>query len=269
MAEINFLYRHWKKQQLVFQSNFIRLQQRLDATAIHDIRVATKKLRAFLSFYCLLQKDQTHPHYLGKTEALFEVLGKQRNIEVCLELLAAHKKENGTHYKELHRFLQTQLKVSKGWTNEEIHRYHKKELAQVALLLKEELRTITDQHLVLELNTLIHQQVAATKKVHQKPHQVRKQLKEIYYWITLLPDKENCDQYHPEDLHIILENLGHWQDMETLSILCHHFRKDHLPGSFTESDTLRILEDQLAEKKKLLQKLAMDKVRKWIEKIEK
>lgn len=262
MTANNFLYQHWKKQQTVFHQHLAGLQQRLDATAIHDIRVATKKLRSYISFYAFLADDQQH--YFGKTEALFDVLGKLRNIEVSLELVSDYKKETGNHLKLFQQFLLQQLKPAKAWSNEAIHLYHKKELAKIALLLKQETSAFTDEQLVQQLQQLINRQSGEIKKILREPHRVRKQLKEIWYWISLLPGEEFREQYKHDELHDILETLGHWQDMGTLFSFCHHFRKDFLPGSFSESDSLKILEDGLLEKKKQLQHKAMNKVKKWI-----
>src|SRR5215831_3746580 len=82
----NFLVQHWKKELQTFQENLAVLLKTSNTDAIHDLRVAVKKLRSYFKFYSEVFEEPNSLLFV-ETEKLFSVLGKQRNIEICLELL--------------------------------------------------------------------------------------------------------------------------------------------------------------------------------------
>src|SRR5438046_1465808 len=87
----HFLLPHWKKELQVFHENLLVLQRSPDTEAVHDLRVAIKKLRSYTKLYSILFKDEKAKGFLSGTKNLFSVLGKQRNIEMSIELLKRSK----------------------------------------------------------------------------------------------------------------------------------------------------------------------------------
>ena len=71
-----FILLHWKRQQRAFLQNLAKLNQQQETKAIHDLRVAIKKLRAYLKLMTLLVNDIDKETSFEKTEQLFDVLGK-------------------------------------------------------------------------------------------------------------------------------------------------------------------------------------------------
>src|SRR5215217_5409636 len=78
----------WKANKKEFTNNLSVLRSELTTDAIHDIRVAIKKLRA----YCTLlnELDKSSEHNLPLTKALFEILGKHREWDTVLKRLQQH-----------------------------------------------------------------------------------------------------------------------------------------------------------------------------------
>ena len=121
MVSYNTIFLHWKKSQKDFDKNLNRLQQQINTETIHDIRVAIKKLRALLNLYILFKKEPEWVYLLKKTENLFKVLGRQRDIEICWSLTDHFVKETNGSCKEWKHYLQAVLKITKAWVNQEIH----------------------------------------------------------------------------------------------------------------------------------------------------
>ncbi|MGB3155686.1 MAG: CHAD domain-containing protein [Chitinophagaceae bacterium] len=267
MNDYNNLHLHWKKSQKEFNRNLELLKQKLHTEPIHDIRVAAKKLRAFWDLYILLKKDPEPEYGMSKTKFLFDVLGRRRDVEICLALTAAFEKDAKGSCKEWNQYLQSVLKITGAWVNKEIHKYQKKELAQIAFLLKQDNSLGNPDQFSNDLTAIINAQLEETKKHLRQPHLVRKCLKKIYYWISLFPDENTQESLYPSELHDLLDDLGNWQDQTILAIRIKHFRKDYLPKSFEEYRLLKDFENKTNEHKKLLLKTAHSKIRRWMQKV--
>lgn len=269
MDTANLILPSWKKEQQVFDKNLAVLRQKLNKEAIHDLRVAIKKLRAYLELFLLIQNEtEAIPgeakQYLYKTEALFNILGRQRDVEICLELTDAIKKEAGYTCPQFTIYLRALLKMAKAWSNQEIHRYNKKELTKIAFLLKQEKPAEDAVELNQKIKALITKLLAELVTHFRQPHQLRKILKQVYYWLNQLNDNK---KYLPDTLHNILDDLGSWQEHEVLSVRLKHFRKDYLPKPFEEYAVLKEMETIIDEKKKALINAARNKTRHWLKTI--
>lgn len=270
MLPANTLLFHWKKEQKAVVENLLVLRQKLNEQAIHDLRVAIKKIRAYTKLYTLLQpgngpgfgnEKNTLPH----TGQLFDITGRQRDVEICLAILASLQQETGRRYLHLHFYLLYMLKTTKAWCNQDIHQYKIKELAAMTRFLKEDGSlqdaVSTDKRIQLAIN----EQLVSITPHFKQPHTLRKQLKTIYYWLLLLDEKE---RYAPGPLHTILDELGNWQDYEIARVQIKHFRKDYLPKPFDEYYELKKLEAFIENKKDRLLTAVRKNLRNWLEELE-
>ena len=269
MNNANPILINWRKEQKVFDENLSLLQKKLDKEAIHDLRVAIKKLRAYLELYSQLNKvtdpvESGPQRLLYKTEELFDTIGRQRDVEICQEILTSFKEETNYSYPQFTLYLQAVLKITKAWSNQEIHRYKNKEIKKIAFVLKQDNEIGDTGELNQFIQSIIRHSLGEIKSQFKKPHLLRKKLKSVYYWINLVND---TSEYHPELLHSILDDLGSWQDKEVALQRIKHFRKDYLPKSFDEYNMLKELEQYIDEKKSMLIKTAINKTRKWIKTI--
>src|ERR1051326_7925434 len=90
----NPLLRHWQTQVLVFQKNLSLLKGQMNVEAIHDLRVAIKKLRSYFKLYASLFKKKDTEKLFAGTKELFSVLGRHRNIEMSKQLLLSFAGKN-------------------------------------------------------------------------------------------------------------------------------------------------------------------------------
>lgn len=268
MADNNLIFQHWKKEQQIFNKNLAILKKHNEKEAVHDLRVAVKKLRATLELFVLLTKEPLWKYPLTETEKLFNISGKQRDIELALEVLGTLEKEAGKKYPELRRHFQTSLSVVIKWTNIAINEYKKKELGAIALLIKGEKSLHDTEEIKHKLTILIKESFEKSKDYFKQPHKLRQYLKEIFYWIKMLPESSLPAIEYEKELHHVLDELGQWQDLEMLEIKIKHFRKDYLPKTFSEYDSIKSLQETIKAKEKELLKTALNKIRKIVSKLQ-
>lgn len=267
MYNNNTLLSNWKKEQKELAENLSILREKASTDALHDLRVAIKKLRAYLDLYILL-KEETDPvttttlkTNFTNTEEFFSIIGRLRDVEICLSLTEAIQKESGCNIPYFRSYLRTMLKITGAWSNTAVHQYKHRELSRFARLLKEEPITGYTE----KIKSCIDKITTALPAHFKKPHQLRKILKAMYYWLGLLPDNH---AYQPDLLHSILDDLGNWQDLEVLATRLRHYRKDYLPTPFEEYAELKRSEDIIVEKKKTLMKAAIIKTKQWLKEID-
>src|SRR5437868_5585957 len=83
----HFLIVYWKKELQVFYKNLLLLQKGSGSEAIHDLRVSIKKLRSYFRLYSAVFTKTSRTSFPASLRNLFSILGRQRNNEICIELL--------------------------------------------------------------------------------------------------------------------------------------------------------------------------------------
>ena len=99
MNKTNTILFHWSQEQKVFDKNLSILKKKPGkAKAILDLRVAVKKFTAYLHLYALLYPKTGSlrggvEQMLSNTSELYEIIGRHRDVEICIELIDKFKKE--------------------------------------------------------------------------------------------------------------------------------------------------------------------------------
>lgn len=259
MGYSDFILILWKKEQKVFNKNLTVLKQHPGKKAVHGLRVAVKKLKAALELYLLISEKPLLENPLNETEQLFSILGKQRDMEICLEIINISEKETGKKYAVLKYYFRSLLSVAYKWTKKAVQQYKKKELAGVVLLLKDETQIMEQEELKNKIAGIINTRLADCRNYFKKPHKLRQYLKEIYYWIKMIPESLLFQVEYEKELQLLLDGFGSWQNLTVFEIKLKHFRKDYLPKIFPEYEATKMLEAGVKEKKERLLKLALNK----------
>jgi CHAD domain-containing protein len=259
MGHTGFIFIFWEKEQKEFFKNLAVLKKHSRKKAVHDLRVAVKKLRAALELNFLISEKPLPEDLLKGTEELFTILGKQRDIEICLELIDTFKKETGKKYPALKNYFRTLLPVAIKWTKKAVKQYKKKELEELALLLENESPVIDQEELKQKIAGIINTRLADCRNYFEKPHKLRQSLKEIYYWIMMIPASLFPPVEYEKELHDVLDDFGNWQNLSVFEAKIKHFRKDYLPKTFPEYESTKMLEAAVKEKKENLLKDTLNK----------
>jgi CHAD domain-containing protein len=259
MRSTGFIFTCWEQEQKVFHKNLSTLKKQTEKEAVHDLRVAVKKLRAAFKLYSLISEKPLPAGLLKETEQLFSVLGKQRDIEICLEIIDRSGKESNKKYPAPKYYFRTLLSVACKWTKKAVQQYNKNELEEIAVLLKNKTPDIAQEKLKQKIAGIINSHLANCKNYFKKPHQLRQYLKEIYYWISMFPESLAFGFEYEKVLHDVLDDFGNWQNLTVFARKLKHFRKDYLPKTFPEYEPTRIWEAALKEKKEKILKDALNK----------
>jgi CHAD domain-containing protein len=262
----NLVWLNWKKEQQEFEKNLSVLRKNHRKDALHDLRVAVKKLRAYLELGLVLYQDRKASptdqveSLLKNTESLFTISGRQRDLDICLKVVSSLKKETGHPYKELQSYFRSCLSKSRRWTMAGIQQFKIIELQKAGRLLEQKKQPEDPITTPSGIMKLISGQIPELPHCFRKPHQLRKKLKTIYYWLQLVRPEA------PEttSLHDILDDLGNWQDLGITGTRLKHFRQDLLPGVFDEKMHVREAEKEIETRQKILLRSAIAKTRKWL-----
>jgi CHAD domain-containing protein len=251
----NLLYEHWKMERQHFERNLNKLKKTITVKAVHDARVCIKKMKAYRNLFYLLNEDESKIKF-KQTNKLFDVLGRLRNIHICLELIEDHEKEsNNDSYPELKAFLNGKIKQAKSWSKRSIKNYSDKELSEFELLLAA--LQANDQEESIE--SKINSELKELEEIASQPHEIRRGLKKVSYWIKTLPEEQADQNYKTEKLNDVTDQLGAWQDNEILLGEINYFRKEFLPTSSDENKRLKALQKNIKEKKQSLTDEALNK----------
>jgi hypothetical protein len=160
------------------------------------------------------------------------------------------------------------LSISYKWTKKAVEAYKKKELAAIALMLKTEASLIANEELKIKVAVVIGSHLADSRNYFKQPHKLRQNLKEIYFWIKIIQETLHYGVEYETELHQVLDDFGHWQDLQVLETRIKHFRKDFLPKSFQEYESVKTLETDVKEKKENLLKATLNKTDRLLTKVE-
>src|SRR5258706_755958 len=98
IMEPNFIIQHWEKQLTVFSENFLSLQKEISKDAVHDWRVAVKKLRSYAKLRARLTGKNENKKKPAPTDELFNVMGKYRDLQMSLALFSGIEERHKQKY---------------------------------------------------------------------------------------------------------------------------------------------------------------------------
>ncbi len=99
MPDENPILIYWRSELEVFNKNLLSLQEHINEEAIHDLRVAIKKLRSCFKLYSALIEKKHKKKIPAGIDSIFSILGKHRNIEMSKKLLLLLGGKNTASFK--------------------------------------------------------------------------------------------------------------------------------------------------------------------------
>ena len=245
----------------MFQENFSTLLESSNPDAIHDLRVAVKKLRSYFKFFSEISEESNSILFV-ETEKLFSVLGKQRNVEICFELLGQ------LNYLEklpgLHRHLKIFLSETELRSKLALQSYTMDNLNVLTVEIEQAVSVQTEEIILEKSRTLLKTSIDKAHheghRIDENFHLVRKKLKDVFYWSRMLPVHFYFSTTQIEDLDNSLDLLGKIQDHELLRLNTKFYRRSFLDKGDKEFETIKQLEELLKENKKTM----LEKVQKML-----
>ncbi len=242
----NFLLQHWEEQSREYLDNLAIIRRRPTQKAVHDIRVAVKKLKSCLRLAHTItsEKEERKPDSIQR---FFRITGRFRDMDISLSLLRKLGKEENISLPPLNRYLKTMQRATRDMVHTAAAAPFESELGDITLWMTEELSTVTGEELVTrteELSTEIFRDVRdLSAKFTHHAHEIRKKLKQLYYWLKLCPVNPFFDKSQMKTFEDALTSLGNWHDHFVLQGKIRKFRKEYLVRQTPDHEQAKKLEE--------------------------
>lgn len=253
MYRTNPIWIYWTKTLKAVKTSLQLLKKEISKNEVHELRTGIKKLRACTELHIRVQGGKkksalSASDSMENFSVIFDTCGRQRDIEICLEILPELEMQTGKKLPGFRAFLGTVLKSSYSWSRSCIRNFRTSPLNSLTNIIRDEIRKTDVVNPPEKIGRIIKKEMEWVHRSVHKPHLLRKKLKNLYYWMTILDEKDSRQQ----QLMAILDDLGRWQDYEILLKRMKHFRKDFLPAPLPEHSDIRETEKNIVLKKKKL-----------------
>ena len=260
MAGNNLILTNWLLQQHNFNENLILSRKRPTKISVHDIRVVVKKLRSYLRLKEELAGDKWKASFL-KISALFKSFGRLRDYDMSLILLRNLERKQFLSFIFFKEYLSVNRSLTRKWAKQDAVKFNDQEsdaFNQQFHSMQGSEEEVCEK--IIQLSALKIKKVKTLAKHFQKNvHEIRKELKDVYYWLKICPKDPGF--INMKVLHRMLSYLGNWQDHFVLKRKIKQYIKD-LPKRSEEKITLKNFEKKLM----LSQKVTLDRaIKKWEE----
>ena len=180
----NPLLKHWQTELRVFQKNFSLLNKQMNVEAVHDLRVAIKKLRAYFKLYAALFKKKNTEKLFAGTKELFSVLGRHRNIEMSKQLLLSFAGKNKQVLDPLLVHLQLLQDQISDYGKQVLQQYETKDLNDLTNELEQDFQDFNIEETRNNVKEIIISSIENIqrnlKHFTNRSHLIRKHLKDIF-----------------------------------------------------------------------------------------
>jgi CHAD domain-containing protein len=212
MANDNLILKNWLEQELVFLQNLKICRKRPTIDAIHDIRVAVKKMRSYLRLKDLFI-DEAWKDEFSKIAALFKSTGRLRDLDKSLHVIRNYEHKESITYNFLKEYLVKTRGLIRNWIKKETRVFD----LQTGVLVQQ-LRSldVVDSEIIEKIVAVTAQKIKKLKNlgkhVKKNAHEMRKELKDVFYWIKICPEDLIGKSITIKALDKFIDELGHWQD---------------------------------------------------------
>jgi CHAD domain-containing protein len=258
MADDNLILKNWREQELVFVENLNICRKRPTIDAIHDIRVAIKKMRSYLRLKGLFN-DEPWKDEFSKIATLFKSTGRLRDLDKSLHVIRKYEQENSLAYPLLKQYLIKTRGLIRNWIKKEA-----REFEPQFGVLTDQLRSLSITDMLI-IEKIIEETAEKIKKVKnlgkhikKNAHEMRKQLKDVFYWVKMCPEDLVAGSIAIKPLDKFIDELGHWQDHFVLRRKLKHYRKETAMPD--EKDQLKDLDKKLEDGQEEILHKAKDKL---------
>ncbi len=256
------IYHFLETQLQLFKGHFLVTRASMDEDAIHQMRVAIKRIRTIqklkkhINFPTIIDDEQ-----YGAIRRIFQVSGMLRDLQIQQELLKRFRKELKFDFADLTRHLSGQEAILTTRLNETIREI---DFSQFSAL-PDPVATLgdLDEKADLERQSLdfLKKKISKIQRLillldrEEQVHDLRKQVKQLFFILQFLethfPESPLGD-YRLKALKDIGEHLGDWNDRDVFERMLGDFL-DEKPGSYLfENAEYQIMIYVLADEKRNL-----------------
>jgi len=262
MEGSNLIVKSWLQQEKVFKDNLILSRKRPTKLSVHDLRVSVKKMRSYLRLKQQLTGEEWKPSF-SKISTLFKSFGRLRDYDMSLTLIRKFERKELASFTFFKEYLSVNRSLTRKWARQNAIRFNEEEpdvYMEQFKLLPGSNEEICDR--IIQLSALKIKKVKKlAKHFHKNAHEIRKQLKDVYYWLKLCPKALAESFINLKVLDLTLNYLGNFQDHFILKKKIKQYIKD-LPRKNEEKEMLKSCDRKLETAQKQILHRA---IKKWEE----
>lgn len=209
----NLILNSWLQQRDVFIKNLITSRKRPTKDSVHDLRVAIKKMRSYLRLNEEFTKEDWRNAFT-ETRDLFRSFGTLRDFDMSLELCRKHERKWQLSLPAFKEYLCVNRALSRRWAKQAANKFNEQQsLFEFQFKFFSGLTIAETCEKIIDLsNNKIKKAKRLKKHFEKNTHEIRKQLKDVLYWLKICP-KEYLERFiDVKHLDTSLKYLGSWQD---------------------------------------------------------
>ena len=245
MRGTNLILKNWLQQGKIFNDNLFLSRKRPTKISAHDLRVAVKKMRSYLRLKQQLTREEWKESF-SKISALFKSFGRLRDYDMSLTLIRRSERKELLSFIFFKEYLSVNRSLTRKWAKQNAINFDEHEpdvFNQQFNFLAGSNEEICEK--IIQLSALKIKKVKNLAKHFQKnAHEIRKQLKDLYYWLKICPKELAEDFINMKVLDMTLNYLGNFQDHFILKKKIRQYMKD-LPKRNEEKEMLKSFDKKL------------------------
>ena len=258
----NLILKNWLQQEKVFNDNLILSRKRPTKISVHDLRVSVKKKRSYLRLKQQFTGEEWKESF-SKIAKLFKSFGRLRDYDMSLTLIRKFERKELLSFIFFKEYLSVNRSLTRKWAKQDSIKFNEPEPD----IFTEQFKLITGSNTeiserIIQLSTLKIKKVKNLAKHFPKnAHEIRKRLKDVYYWLKICPKVLAESFINMKVLDLTLNYLGRFQDHFILKKKIKQYIKD-LPKRNEEKKMFKSLDKKLeTSQKEILNKA----IKKWEE----
>ena len=259
MEGSNLILKNWLQQEKIFIDNLMLSRKRPTKISVHDLRVAVKKMRSYLRLKQQFTGEEWKESF-SKISALFKSFGRLRDYDMSLTLIRKLERKEHLSFIFFKEYLSVNRSLTRKWAKQNAISFEEHEPEN----FNERLKLITGNNSeisgkIIQLSALKIKKVKNLAKHFQKnAHEIRKQLKDLYYWLKICPKELAEDFINMKVFDGTLKYLGNFQDHFILKKKIKQYIKD-LPKRNEEKEMLKGIDKKIETAQKEILSKAMKK----------
>lgn len=256
------LLSYLEKQLSAFDNNFVKVCDSFDFDAIHDMRVAVKRLRALMILAEKLEPSFNIAETEGELRQLFKLSGKMRDAQVQQSLLADYAQNLNISFGEydlwLRNFEKKSIKKFTSYLKVNTSTDFTRNLSQT---LSELFNKSENAQIVNAINNLVEDLLAKVREMNEDQqhdeqlHEIRRKLKQCNYLLSVF-DKDDPDLPGLNKTLQLLEKannlLGEWHDHDVAREFLFNFLNNKSTVDYPGYSRYKLLLEKTGERKHFL-----------------
>ena len=254
MSEENIILKSWLQQKKVFIDNLVISCKRPTKDSVHDLRVAIKKKRSYLRLNEEFTKEEWRTSF-SEIKQLFRSFGRLRDFDMSLDLARRSERKWQMSLLSFKQYLNTNRSLTRRWAKRSAINFNEQQLIfDFPFSFFNNLSIVEITEKITDLSNEKIKKVKRLKKhFHKNAHEIRKQLKDVLYWLKICPKDVMDNIFDVKHLDQCLKYLGNWQDQFIFKRKIRQYKKEL--ASKDEKQILAELEKNINNvQKDLLQK---------------